>query len=298
MIHHFSCPLCKNDKIIPLLRCTDHLVSKEEYQLILCPDCGFVFTQDYPEESEIGKYYESDEYISHTDSYKTLFEKAYQLARKIMLNWKRRLIINTCQLSKGTLLDIGSGTGHFIAAMKEAGWIVKGIEINEKAREFSISRFDLEVLSQEHLSSLPSSSFDCITLWHVLEHLHEPNKYASELVRLLKPGGTCIVAIPNCASFDAKYYKEYWAAYDVPRHLWHFTPKAFDLFAEKAGLKIKTIRRLPLDVSYISVLSEKYKGSRFPFFPGIFKGFLFTIRSLLRITGNSSLIYCLIKETD
>ena len=215
-----------------------------------------------------------------------------------MFSWKRKLIINTCQLSKGTLLDIGSGTGHFIAAMEEAGWSVKGIEINEKARESSVSRFDLEVLSQEQLSSLQTSSFDCITLWHVMEHLHEPNKYASEIVRLLKPGGTCIIALPNCNSFDAKYYREYWAAYDVPRHLWHFTPKAFGLFAEIAGLKIKIIRRLPPDVFYISVLSEKNKGSRFSFCLGILKGIVFSVRSLFSITGSSSLIYCLRKETD
>jgi 2-polyprenyl-3-methyl-5-hydroxy-6-metoxy-1,4-benzoquinol methylase len=298
MVHRNKCPLCCSENIGQHLQTKDHFLSGEPFELFKCSDCGFVFTQDYPEETIMGRYYASDEYISHNDSASGLLNNLYRMSRTIMLRKKRSVIRRFTGLKRGSLLDIGSGTGHFIAVMKEAGWTVKGIEINEKAREFSVSRFGLDVLSHEHLSSLPSASFDCITLWHVMEHLHGPNKYASEIVRLLKPGGACIVALPNCDSFDAKYYMEYWAAYDVPRHLWHFTLKAFGLFAEKAGLKIKTILRLPLDVFYISVLSEKYKGSRFSFCLGILKGFVFSVRSLFRRTGSSSLIYCLRKETD
>ncbi|MCJ7449329.1 MAG: methyltransferase domain-containing protein [Bacteroidales bacterium] len=298
MVHQNKCPLCCSENIGQHLQTRDHFLSREPFELFKCSDCGFVFTQDYPEENSIGRYYASDKYISHNDSASGFLNNLYRLSRAVMLRKKRSVVRRFTGLKRGSLLDIGSGTGHFIAVMKEAGWTVKGIEINEKAREFSVSRLGVEVISQEHLSSLLSASFDCITLWHVLEHFHEPNKYASEIVRLLKPGGTCIVALPNCASFDAKYYREYWAAYDVPRHLWHFTPSAFCLFAEKAGLEIRKIRSLPLDVYYISLLSEKYKGSRISYFGGVLKGFMFAVRSLFRMTGSSSLIYFLRKETD
>ena len=298
MVHHDQCPLCFSENIGQYLKTRDHFLSGESFELFKCSDCGFIFLRDHPDETAIGRYYASDEYISHNDSASGFINNLYRLSRTVTLRKKRSIIKRYSGLKSGSLLDIGSGTGHFIAFMKEAGWTVKGLEINDKARDYSVSRFGMEVISREHLSSLTSACFDCITLWHVLEHLHEPGKYASEIVRLLKPGGICIVALPNCASFDAKYYGVYWAAWDVPRHLWHFTPPSFRVFVEKTGLKIKKMRKLPLDVFYISVLSEKYKGSRYSFFTGIIKGLVFAVRALFRITGSSSLIYFLRKETD
>jgi len=296
MVHHDKCPLCCSLSIVQHLQTKDHFLSRETFELFKCSDCGFVFIRDYPEENMIERYYESDEYISHNDSASGFLNNLYRLSRALMLRKKRSIVKRFTGLRSGSLLDIGSGTGHFISVMKEAGWTVQGVEISEKARKFSVARFGLEVNPREKLSSLLSASFDCITLWHVLEHFHEPNKYASEIVRLLKPDGTCIVALPNCSSFDAQYYREYWAAYDVPRHLWHFSPAAFHLFAEKAGLEIRKMQRLPLDVFYISVLSEKYKGSCFYFLVGFLKSLVFAVRSLFRMTASSSLIYFLEKK--
>jgi SAM-dependent methyltransferase len=195
----------------------------------------------------------------------------------------------------GSLLDIGSGTGHFAAKMKNAGWNVKSVEINEKARQFSISHFGIEALSPVEMSHLHDAEFDCITLWHSLEHFFDINKYIAEIQRLLKPNGVCIVAVPNINSYDAKHYKKYWAAYDVPRHLWHFDTNALSLLFESRGFKLMKIKLLPIDVFYISILSEKYKKNPLAFFTGIVKGKFFAIRTLFNKKGGSSLIYVFTK---
>jgi SAM-dependent methyltransferase len=212
-----------------------------------------------------------------------------------MLRWKKSIVNNFTGLQSGRLLDIGSGTGHFIYEMNRAGWDASGIEINQKAREYSVSEFGLQVTSPVQIKSLPSGSFDCITMWHVLEHFQEPFDYASDVLHLLKPGGSLIVALPNANSFDALYYREHWAAYDVPRHLWHFNPDTFSLFARKAGFKPEAMKSLPLDVFYISALSEKYKGSKFHFIKGMLLGLGFALKSSFQKDKCSSLIYLLNK---
>jgi len=293
MISHSTCPLCSSDRITLYLKCTDYLVSKNEFDICTCSSCGFVFTREYPDEQSISRFYESDDYISHDDNAKGFLNRIYLPARDIMLRRKRRFVENATGLRKGKILDIGCGTGYFAATMKKDGWDVTGIEPNIKARDFASGQFGLDVKSPEQISELPSGSFDCITMWHALEHFHDPFGYASEIKRLLKPSGLCLSALPNCSSFDAKHYGESWAAYDVPRHLWHFKPKTFRVFAEKNGFRITGIRSLLLDVFYISILSEKNKGSHFPFAKGIIKGSLFAFRSLFDKRKSSSLIYFL-----
>ncbi|MEI6048210.1 MAG: class I SAM-dependent methyltransferase [Bacteroidota bacterium] len=298
MAHHDVCPLCSSEKISLHSGCTDHFLSNEVFAVFKCSSCSFEFTQDYPEENEIGKYYESDDYISHSGTSTGFSNKIYHVARNIMLLKKRSIIENVTGLKKGSLLDIGSGTGHFAVAMKKAGWQVKGIEINEKARDYSISQFGLEIFGPERMTTLTANSFDCITLWHVLEHFHDPYKYASDIVRLLKPGGLCLIALPNSSSYDALYYRQFWAAYDVPRHLWHFNPSTFRIFSDKTGFIIEKLRNLPLDVFYISILSERYKGSKISFLAGMIKALLFTFFAVFKRSRRSSIIYILRKKND
>jgi 2-polyprenyl-3-methyl-5-hydroxy-6-metoxy-1,4-benzoquinol methylase len=295
MVHHNVCPLCSSEKIFLHFRCVDHFISKEVFEVFKCHSCSFEFTRDYPEETEIGTYYESEDYISHSDTAKGISNKIYRLVRNFMLRKKKVIIENSSGLKKGSLLDIGSGTGHFAGTMKEAGWLAKGIEVNEKVRDFSISKFGLEILSPEQMTTLAANSFDLITLWHVLEHFHDPFKYASKILSLLKPGGLCLIALPNCASYDAEYYGPHWAAYDVPRHLWHFNPATFRFFSEQAGFALENLKSLPLDVFYISILSERYKGSGSAFLTGLIKGLLFAFISAFKRKKSSSLIYILRK---
>jgi SAM-dependent methyltransferase len=296
MVHHDKCPLCSSENIKPFFSCTDHFVSSEVFSIYNCSGCGFEFTQGYPEETEIGRYYESEEYISHSNTTKGLSNKLYLLARKFMLLRKLSVIRKATGLRSGRLLDIGSGTGFFLAAIKKSGWDVKGIEINEKARTFSASKFGLDVFSPGDLSSLKTASFDCITLWHVLEHFHDPFKYASEIHRLLKPEGKAIIALPNSNSYDAKHFGAFWAAFDVPRHLWHFSPSTLREFSVKTRFRLDSVRTLPLDVFYISILSERYKGSLMPFVQGMIKGLWFSILSIFNKSKTSSLIYILHKS--
>jgi 2-polyprenyl-3-methyl-5-hydroxy-6-metoxy-1,4-benzoquinol methylase len=296
MVHYDKCPLCNSDEIGEYLYVADHFLTHEKFELVKCSQCGFLFTQDHPGSEEIDLYYMSADYISHNDSARGLSASVYRIAREFMLKRKGKMVCSASGLDKGSILDIGSGTGHFLSVMKNKGWLAKGIEINDKAREFSITKSGLEVLPPGKIGSLPSESFDAITLWHVLEHFQYPFSYAAEIVRLLKPGGICLVALPNCSSSDARYYKEFWAAYDVPRHLWHFIPSTFELFVEKSDLSILSIHTLPLDVFYISILSEKYKKTGLYFIRGILHGLRFFILAWFNWKKSSSLIYQLQKN--
>ena len=296
MVHHNVCPICASENIGLQFSCKDYFTSSKNFAIFKCSSCGFLFTQDYPAENEIAEYYESDNYISHNDKAKGFSNNLYRFARSVMMRRKKKLIRKITGLKTGTLLDIGSGTGYFAGTMKKAGWLAKGIEINERARKFSISHFGLDVATPDKISSFDNNSFDCITLWHVLEHFYDPFTYISEIYRLLKPGAECVIALPNCSSFDAEHYNQFWAAWDVPRHLWHFNPETFTLFFEKTGFTLEDLRILPLDVFYISQLSEKYKGSSLPFIKGISKAAYFAILSVFNNKRSSSVVYILRKS--
>jgi SAM-dependent methyltransferase len=295
MVHHDRCPLCSSEMIAFYFSCTDHFITRETFAIARCGSCGFLFTQDHPDENEISGYYESPDYISHSDTSEGIVNKIYHIIRQLMLQRKKSLVEKLTGMKNGSLLDIGSGTGHFASAMQNAGWTVTGIEINEKARSFASSAFNLRVIAPDLISGLKAESFDCATLWHVLEHFNDPHKYISDILALLKPGGICLVALPNCSSFDAKHYRSFWAAFDVPRHLWHFDPRSFNRFAQNSGLNAEGRRILPFDVFYISALSEKYKGSALPFITGITKAIWFSFLTFFNRTGSSSVIYILRK---
>ena len=291
MVHYSSCPVCLSYEINHKLDCFDYFKTNDMFPIWTCSTCGVSFTQDRPDENNLEYYYESDNYISHGNSSGGIINSIYRVVRNFALNNKREVVKQASGCAVGSLLDIGSGTGHFAAKMRDAGWSVKSIEINNEARLFSISHFGIEALSPLEISHLSDSEFDCITLWHTLEHFSDLNNYITEIRRLLKPEGVCIVAVPNIDSYDAKYYKEYWAAYDVPRHLWHFKPDALSHLFESRGFRLLNIKLMPIDVFYISILSEKYKKNPIAFFTGIFKGLIFATKSLFNKNGCSSLIY-------
>lgn len=296
MVHHGTCPLCSSAEPEKRFTCSDHFVSGETFPVAECRVCGFTFTQDHPGEGEAGRYYESEEYISHSDTSEGLINRLYRLARNFMLRRKCNLVKEVTGLRAGNILDVGSGTGYFANAMKQDGWHAEGIEINEKARNFSSREFGLIVHHPDNISKLEPGSYDCITLWHVLEHFHDPDGYMKEISRLLKPGGRCIIALPNRSSYDASFYGRFWAAWDVPRHLWHFSPATFRKYCEKSMFELINIRPLPLDVFYVSMLSEKYRGAKLHFIKGMIVGNWFWIKSLFNKERSSSLIYILRKS--
>ena len=237
------------------LEVKDHSISKEEFRLLRDESIDLVFTYPQPNEEKLPSYYESEDYISHTDGNRSLFEKAYQFVKNIALK-KKLTLINEFQPSKGVLLDIGTGTGDFLSQAKQNGWQIIGVEPNERAKNIALKK---GVSYIDSTSQLEDHSVDVVTMWHVLEHVPDVNAQIKELKRLLKPAGTIVIAVPNFNSFDAKHYQEFWAAYDVPRHLWHFSRLSIEKLFEREKLQLVETRPMLFDAFYVALLSEKYK---------------------------------------
>ena len=266
----------------------DHSVSKEIFELYYDENLDMLITSPQPDLQNLGKYYESEDYISHTDNKRSIFEKAYHFVKNIALKNKLNLI-NSEQSQKGKILDIGAGTGDFLLTAKNGGWKTIGVEPSNRAKEIAKKK-GIEFV--EEISELENNSFDVITMWHVLEHVPNLELQIQELKRLLKTTGTLIVAVPNFKSYDAKYYNEFWAAYDVPIHFWHFSKKAIKSLFEKVDIKLEKVLPMKFDSFYVSLLSEKYKTGKMNFLKAFFVG----LRSNLKASSSkeySSHIYVL-----
>jgi len=289
------CPVCDETEFDNFVECTDFYASQEKYSLQKCKNCGFIFTQFFPSESEIGRYYEVQEYVSHSDSRRGIVNFIYHFARSYMLRRKVALVEKVSGITSGKLLDYGCGTAYFLNAVSENGWSAIGIEKSAKARNLATSMFKLDVYDPSGINHLEANSYDVITLWHVMEHIENLNEMLDRFYALLKPGGTLVVAVPNNKSYDAQYYGEYWAAYDVPRHLWHFDTSTVKALMNRRGFSFKTLEAMPLDAFYISMLSERYKQSSFSFVKGLLVGFFAFIATLKDKNNSSSIIYVLKK---
>ena len=246
----------------------DYSVSQETFDLYHDTELDMLITSPQPSLENLGKYYESVDYISHTDSKRSLFEKVYQFVKSIALKNKLNLI-NSLQPNKGRILDIGAGTGDFLLIAKENGWKTVGVEPSEKAKAIAKKK---GVSFVEATSELEEHSFDVISMWHVLEHVPNLENQIAELKRLLKPNGTLIIAVPNFKSFDAKHYGKFWAAYDVPIHFWHFSKTAIKKIFEKEEMVIEKVLPMKFDSFYVSLLSEKYKTGKMNFVKAFFVG--------------------------
>lgn len=295
-IHVKKCPLCGGEHFSSLFSCVDNYATKETFNLFTCNNCGFIFTQDFPSEQEIGKYYESPNYIAHSDTEEGLMNKLYHLVRSFMLFKKSLLIKRISGKKKGSLLDIGTGTGYFAQKMRSIGWNVKATEKSKDAREFAKENFDLQIDDVSMLNNYENNSFDVITLWHVMEHLEHLNETWIRINELLKEKGNLIIAVPNPTSYDARKYKNNWAAYDVPRHLWHFSPSIMQQFGNKHGFILEEVKPMPFDAFYVSMLTEKNKHSVLPIIKGMISGFIGLLQSFIKKERSSSLIYVFRKK--
>src|SRR5690606_35906570 len=164
------------------IKTRDFLLSGEEFTLVTNEEKDLLKTIPVPE--NVSDYYQSENYISHTDSNKSFFDKAYQFVKKVALGQKVGLIKKSNK-GEGTLLDIGSGTGDFLAYAKNKNWNVHGVEPGERARQFSEKK---GIFVNEFLEDVEEMYFDVITLWHVLEHVEDFEKYILEIKKRLKPG--------------------------------------------------------------------------------------------------------------
>ena len=281
--------MVKNQSTNKYLKVKDYSVSGEEFELIENQEYGFLETTPQPTLDKLPGYYQSEDYISHTDSKRNAFEKVYHLVRSISLKKKLKLI-NSFSSEAKQLLDVGCGTGDFLQTAQQNGWLVSGIEPNEEARGIANSKTNKSVFDTEQLQKFESKQFDVITLWHVLEHLPNLEDHIKTFKTLLKDNGTLLIAVPNYKSFDAKHYKEFWAAFDVPRHLWHFNQVSISNLVSKQNMSVVKTKPMLFDAFYVSMLSEKYKTGKM----NPVKGFWYGLRSNLKSISSkeaSSLIY-------
>jgi 2-polyprenyl-3-methyl-5-hydroxy-6-metoxy-1,4-benzoquinol methylase len=286
------CPICDSPDQELFMNSIDYSVSKEAFSIVCCKSCGFHFTSPIPDEASIGSYYKSESYVSHSSSKKGVINRIYHWVRWYSLRRKVSLI-NSLSKEK-SVLDIGAGTGHFLKQAKKAGWKVTGLEPDSDARNLAKSVNDVDLLDQQSLYSLENESFDVITMWHVLEHVYHLKKDVLRITELLKPEGTLVVAVPNMDSYDAKHYKEYWAAFDLPIHLYHFTQKDIISLFDRYSFELVETRPMIFDAFYVSMLSEKYRNGN------MLKGVMTGLKSNWRAkeATYSSQIYILRKKLN
>ena len=291
MIVYSSCPCCHSDKVTKCLSAKDHTVTQEVFEIWQCNVCTARFTQNVPGKNEIGKYYRSETYISHSDTKKGFINAMYHQVRKRTLHRKKKIIEKYTKLSTGNILDIGAGTGAFLHTMENSRWNVTGLEPDVIARDNAKKLYGLNLQLSVELFNLQPKSFDAITMWHVLEHVHDLHEYMDQITKLLKPNGYLFIAVPNYTCYDEELYKENWAAYDVPRHLYHFSPKSITQVLLQHSLQLKAVKPMWYDSFYVSMLSEKYKTGKNNYLKAAWNGYVSNWRALFNNEKCSSIIY-------
>lgn len=285
------CPSCGSFQTHLFIRAQDHTVSGEWFDIMVCEECSLKFTGNAPDEAAIAPYYQSEEYISHSDTQKGMINRLYHLVRKRTLRQKQKLVRKFSGKDTGNLLDVGCGTGAFLDTMRSAGWQVTGVEQDGLARENARQLYNIAPLPAASLKQFDSESFDVITLWHVLEHVHDLHGYLKAMVKALKSDGKIIIAVPNHHADDARHYGPAWAAWDVPRHLYHFNPQSMNTLVCRHGLKIAKTLPMWFDSFYVSLLSEKYRTGKSRLVSGLYQGMVSNMKAMSQKEQASSLIY-------
>lgn len=296
IITYGQCPVCMSNHISHALEAKDHTVSHEVFPIWHCYNCSSRFTQQVPDAAGIGRYYQSETYVSHSDTKQGLINRLYHMVRNHTLKSKRHLVEKESGQKKAILLDIGAGTGAFANEMHEAGWKVIGLEPDKTAKENALKNYSLQLGDLNAIFSFKPQTVDVITMWHVLEHVHQLHEYMDAFQNILKKDGTLIIAVPNYTSFDARKYDADWAAYDVPRHLYHFSPKGLKALVQQHGFAITAYKPMWFDSFYVSMLSEQYKNGKSNLIPAFWTGLRSNLRALNHVKRCSSVIYIVKKQ--
>jgi 2-polyprenyl-3-methyl-5-hydroxy-6-metoxy-1,4-benzoquinol methylase len=282
-----KCPFCESENTRSYLKLKDYFLSQEDFEIVACDDCKLLFTTPRPDKSIIGNYYKSEDYLSHNEHKKGLVPWIYNQVKKV--NIRNKYKTACCGYNSPTILDFGCGVGDFLHYAQQKGCEIMGCDLSEDARKLASEKLGKTIVTPEKIFALPHSTFDIITMWHVLEHIDDLKYQTEQLYRLMKDNGRLVIAVPNYMSYDAQYYKDKWAAYDVPRHLNHFHKESLkNVFAGK--FELEKIHPMKWDAYYISMMSEKYIGKGNSFTKGIITGLKSNCKA--HKTGEySSLIY-------
>lgn len=292
-----TCLVCGSTLLSKELTCKDFVATGESFDLHRCGDCSFLFTNPRPRAAEIGPYYQSDRYVSHAGDKKnfSFMYKVYDVVRDYSIKQKLNLIKS--YHPSGKLMDLGCGLGYFLEGVtKDKTFDALGVDVSQEAIDYVKKKFGYNVLNEDKLDTIEEHSFDVITQWHVLEHVHLLNERMQQLKNILKPTGTLFIAIPNSDSWDAKYYKEFWDGYDVPRHLYHFNQKSFGSLMNKHGFDVIQTKPMLFDAPYISMRSEVHKGNSFSFVRGAVSGAISTVNALGKKNYSSLLFVVKLKK--
>ena len=271
MLQISRCPLCNESYFNQKVECTDYLVSKEKFSVLECINCGMLFTNPVPELKELFKYYQSENYTSHHLRKYTPAGFVYDTIRRINIRNKYKLVKSHSQHNR--IIDYGCGTGEFLQYLQNNGFVAKGIEPNEKARRYAFQQNQVPVGDLEDFKILETKSFGIVTLWHVLEHVYNLSETIMKIRDVLTDDGTLIIAVPNPSSFDAAHYGHFWAAWDTPRHLYHFTPPVLKKLITRAGFEPVNFYPMKFDSYYVSLLSEKNMFGKSRIFQAIRTGY-------------------------
>jgi 2-polyprenyl-3-methyl-5-hydroxy-6-metoxy-1,4-benzoquinol methylase len=293
------CPICNHTDTHQVIESQDYSLTQESFAIYQCSACNFRFTASIPSQEAISKYYKFVEYISHTDVKNGWMNRLYHLVRTKTLAQKTNWIQSLFTGHKGHLLDIGAGTGAFVHAMYQKKWTVTGLEPDATTRAKAFENYNIQLQSTEVIFDLPENEYEVITMWHVLEHVHDLKPYIHQCFKSLKHNGRFIIAVPNYTSFDAGFYKKFWAAYDLPRHLYHFSPHAMQVLLNQFSFEIVSIKPMWYDSFYVSLLSEKYKQSgKLGLIRAVLIGCISNIVSMFNPSKASSLIYEVKKKNE
>ena len=283
------CPICNNKNLSIKLKSCDYFLSQQPFNIVECNECGFLFTNPRPVESDAAQYYESEEYLSHNQEQKSLLNLMYKVVKSFTIKNKAFLIAKNSKDKK--ILDIGCGTGDFLNVLQKRGYDVIGVEPNKMARESAQAQYGLNIHSTISNDSIKENSVDIITMWHVLEHVYMLNESLMRIKKSLTNNGTLIVALPNPDSYDAKHYKRFWAAYDLPRHLYHFRKENVQILFEKYGFELQKIKPMIFDAFYVGILSERYKQNSMVYLKAFYRATLSNFKAFFGNRNYSSQIY-------
>ena len=288
-----KCPWCGSEKAQINLWLKDEFLSKEDFHICECLSCGLLYTMPRPNKEKIGEYYKSEEYYSHKENKKGFIPRLYESVKKV--NLKHKYNLATQGLNVGKMLDIGCGVGDFLHTAEAHGWKCTGVEPSENAKAIAKTKTKADIINSEDMEKIPDASFDLITMWHVLEHVDDLKWQIEQLHRLIKTKGRIVIAVPNYKSYDGQYYKELWAAYDVPRHLSHFNKNVLTKIFKSKHLELVRTDKLIWDAYYISYMSEQYKQHKFPLLKGAIRGCISNCKAR-RSKEWSSMVYIFEKK--